>query len=321
MKYAHLTFILILFLTACKSEPKVEKITSTQITELGFEKDLIPEGIAVDDQTGKVFLSSLNLKKIVQCNLDGSQPKDFIQEEQYKYKSGLGMETFDGKLFAIGSNDEPDDKSSILLVLNPEDGTLIRSYQWQDTSGHFFNDLAISKQGEIYITNSHGDAILKLSYPDGKIEKWLTSEDFNYANGIAISDDNKYLYVATYEKGVRIIDISAKKILNPPSELSRGMDGLKIYENYLIGIYNGNPDKSQHRVIRFSFDESGETISKKETLFAVRKEFNVPTTFDIVNDVLYFIANNQIDNFVSGHGVLESEKLEPYYLIRHPLKK
>ncbi|MFK7772839.1 MAG: SMP-30/gluconolactonase/LRE family protein [Saprospiraceae bacterium] len=322
MKYLFqsIPFLVLLFLASCQNDSP--RITETEVIQLEFQNDLIPEGIAVDEKTGKIFLSSVPMKKIVQCDLNGNDPSNFIERDEYHFKSGLGMETFDGKLFAIGSNDETLDKSSILLVLNSDDGSLLDTFTWEDadSTNHFFNDLAISSKGEVYITNSHGNSIFKLNYPDGKIEKFITSDDFNYANGIAISQNEKYLYVTTWEKGIRIIDLATKKIINSTSEISSGIDGLKFYKNNLIGVYNGNADKTKHEIVRFLMDKSGSKILGKETVFSANEHFDIPTTFDISDNVLYFISNTQLDRFLGEEGINDYDNLKPYTLIRHPLK-
>ena len=304
---------------SCQNKP--QKIATTQIITLDFQKDLIPEGIAVDASNKKIFLSSIAHRKIVQCNLNGKESSDFIKSKQYNYKLGLGMETFDGKLFAIGSNEvSPNEPNSILLVLDPKTGELIHSYEWKDTSSHFFNDLAISSKGEIYMTNSFGNSIVKLNYPDGEIEKFIISDDFNYGNGIAISDNEKYLYVATSQKGIRIIDIASKRIINPPSEISRGIDGLKFYKNQLIGMFNGHAEHLKHELVRFQLNQEFTNIIGKETLYKANEDFIIPTTFDIIDDVVYFIANSQLRNF-QEEKIIERENLKSYILIKHPLSE
>jgi len=309
-------FILLIFIS-CENTPEVQ---STEIIQLDFSKDLIPEGIAVDGKTKKIFFSSLPLDKIVQSDLSGQNTFDFINKKQYNYRCGLGMETYDGKLFAIGSYEmDVDEPNSILLVLNPANGELIHSYHWKDTTNHFFNDLAISSQGEIYLTNSHGNSIFKLNYPDGEIEKFMTSDEFVYGNGITISTNNKYLYAATSKNGVRIIDIENKKIVNPPSEISRGMDGLKFYKNHVLAMCNGYETRSKHQLVRLKLNEEGTAITGKEVIYAADENFDIPTTFDILDDVVYFISNSQLDHF-RGSKLNRTEELQSYILIKHPLK-
>jgi hypothetical protein len=49
---------------------------------LNFQKDLITEGITIDTKTQTIFLNSLRHGKIVSCNLDGSNPQNFITDNK-----------------------------------------------------------------------------------------------------------------------------------------------------------------------------------------------------------------------------------------------
>jgi sugar lactone lactonase YvrE len=54
------------------------------------EKDVIPEGIAVNPANGMIYVSSIALKKIIAIDNDGSH-KDFIKSGQHEFLEGLGM--------------------------------------------------------------------------------------------------------------------------------------------------------------------------------------------------------------------------------------
>ncbi len=44
-----------------------------------------------------------------------------------------------------------------------------------------------------------------------QVEKYFDSEEIIYPNGITISDDNKYLYVASTNNGIRVLDLKNQK--------------------------------------------------------------------------------------------------------------
>jgi|GEM_PF-3800984 len=77
-------FLIVVFITSCqiKGEKKDFLIN---------EKDLIPEGIAVDKRTNIIYLSSTYKRKIIQINPDG-KVSDFIPQEEDNLWSVLGME-------------------------------------------------------------------------------------------------------------------------------------------------------------------------------------------------------------------------------------
>lgn len=116
-----LLFLVTIWVTSC-SQRNEEPIT------LGFQKDLIPEGIAIDTKSKTIFLNSLKYGKIVACKLDGSDPTTFITNNQYGYLPGFGMTIKGDTLYALGNSLQKGANQSILLLLNIKTRELIDSY-------------------------------------------------------------------------------------------------------------------------------------------------------------------------------------------------
>jgi DNA-binding beta-propeller fold protein YncE len=284
---------------------------------LGFEKDLFPEGIAIDAKTERVFLNSLNYDKIVSVNFDGSSSSNFIEKNQFNYLSGFGMEIKGDTLYALGNSLTRKKNKSILILLNTKTKQVIDKYTSENDKVVYLNDLAVSKNNEIFMTDSESNKIYKIQRPNGKLEVYLDSEEINRSNGITISDDNARLYVAS-TKGIRIIDIKTKHILNQANKDFSGIDGLKFYKNTLIGIVNvWNKPENKNGVFRYFLNEKGDAISKKEKIIGFDNSFQLPTTFDIVGNHIYFIKNTQIDNFNdSTKQVIDKNLLKSYILLK-----
>ena len=104
-------FLIIILLLSCKTQDQTS-------IPLNFQKDLIPEGITINPKTQTVFLNSLRHGKIVRCNTDGSNPKDFITDNQYEYLPGFGMLIKGDTLYALGNSLSKKNSKSILLLLN-----------------------------------------------------------------------------------------------------------------------------------------------------------------------------------------------------------
>ena len=115
------------------------------------------------------------------------------------------------------------------------------------------------------------------------------------ANGIAISGDDKILFVAGW-LGVARVDIATRqfKLLAKPLNIAdAGLDGLYFYKGALIGIQN--PDMHPSRVVRYFLNPQMDAITRAEVLESYNPLFEVPTTGAIVGDSLYFMANTQIN--------------------------
>ncbi len=310
-----LVIVLILIgLTSCTQE-------DTKLIPLPFEKDLIPEGIAIDPASKTVFINSLRKNKIVTCKLDGSSPTQFIESNQYGYLSGFGMTIKGDTLFALGNSLPQKNNTSILLLLNVKTGDFINSFTIKDSSFIYLNDLAVSSKNDMYMTDSESNKIYTIQHTKQKLEVFMENDKIAHSNGISISDDDKYLYLASYTTGIRIIDLKSKRILNEPNIENRGIDGMKYYKNSLISIVNGQRDTSKQGVFRYYLDETKERIIRKEKMVPYGKHFVLPTTFAIHNEHIFYVTNSQLDNFnQESNEIKDLIKLESYVLMRKKLE-
>ena len=285
-----------------------------ELITLGFEKDLFPEGITTDPVTQTIYLNSLRHGKIVKCNVDGSGPSDFITIGQYNYLPGFGMTIKGDTLFALGNSLPKRNSKSILLLLNKNTGAFINSYAPTDTTFKYLNDLVVCRNGDIYITDSESNKIYTIQHDRDSLEVFLDSEEVKNSNGITISDDGKYLYIASMRRGIRIVDLSTKKILNERNPDYTVIDGMKYYKNSLIAIRELKDDKG---VFRFFLNEDGTAIIRKEKIIPYDNNFQAPTTFSIMDDYIYFIVNTQIDNFNDQKNeIIDSDKLKTLQMMK-----
>ena len=313
MKQVVIVLILIV-LSSCNKE-------TPRLIQLDFEKDLIPEGIAIDFESESVFINSLRKDKIVKSKLDGSLPTEFIESNQYGYLSGFGMTIKGDTLYALGNSLPKKDNKSILLLLNLKTAELINSYTINDSTFIYLNDLAISSNNDIYITDSESNKIYTIQSSSDELEIYLEDDEIAHSNGISISDDDQYLYVASYITGIRIIDIKSKSILNEPNTDYTGIDGMKYYKNSLIGIVNAKRDTSLLGIYRYYLDGSNKKIIRKKKIVSYGEHFILPTTFDLVDGHIYYIINSQLDNFdQNSNQIKDVQSLEPYFLMKMKLE-
>lgn len=283
---------------------------------LNFQKDLIPEGITINAKTQTIFLNSLRHSKIVSCNLDGSNPKDFITNNQYGYLPGFGMFIKGDTLYALGNSLPKKNSKSILLLLNAKTGTFINSFSPKDTTFKYLNDLAVAANGDVFITDSESNKIYVIQAKKSVLEVYLETDDVKNSNGIAISEDEKYLYLASNQKGIRIVDRRTKRIINNPNQDYTGIDGLKFYKNSLIGIVNAKRGE-MNGIFRYFLNKENTEITRKEKIFAFKDESKISTTLSISDGYMYFVLNTQIDNLDSESGkIIDEKKLETYQLMK-----
>ncbi|WP_420321078.1 SMP-30/gluconolactonase/LRE family protein [Flagellimonas sp.] len=285
-----------------------------QSVTLGFEKDLIPEGIAVHLPSNKLYLNSLTKNKIVRCNLDGSNLEDFIASNQYGYLAGFGMTIKGDTLFALGNSLPKINNKSILLLLDIPSGKLINSYSLNNPDFIYLNDIAVGSDGKIYITDSESNNIYTINKATDQLEVFFSNDQIKHSNGIAISPDDRLLYFASYTSGIRILDISSKKLVNQPND-HKGIDGMKFYDNSLVAIVNSRRDATLNGVYRFYLNENLSKIIKKEKIKGFAQVDDIPTTFDLDGGAMYFVSDSQMDLLnQETNKIIHSEKLENYQL-------
>ncbi len=308
LKSKSVTICFILFsLFSCASQ-------QPELIELPFEKDLFPEGIAIDSRTKTVYLNSLKNKRIVSSSMDGSNAKTFLQNEEYNYLSGFGMTIKEDTLYALGNSLTGDKNKSILLLLKVSTGDLIDSYSIDRSEFQYLNDLVIGSDNEIFITDSESNKSYRIQRPSKFMDLYLDSEKIPNSNGITISSNDRYLYYAS-SSGLCVVEKATKKVLNQPKEEYSGIDGLKFYQNNLYGIVNGWKDNSKNGLFKFKLNKSGTEIIGREKLIEFGEEFRIPTTFDILDGYIYFVINTQLDNF-DGEKILDVEQMEPYRMLK-----
>ena len=281
---------------------------------------MIPEGIAIYPEKNSIYISSIHKDKIVSYNLVTGNTKDLIKSGEYGFKHGVGMEVKGDLLFALSSETIDGRSSSQLLVYDLKKDEFVNSFQLKDSVSHFMNDLAISDNLEIYITDTERHLVYKFEYPYGTIVPYLEDNSIRYPNGIAISDTGQYLHIDSYTEGLRIVDLSSNKIVNPLySGTSKyvAVDGLKFYKGSLYGIRNGDKKKEMHAFVKIMLNNDQNDIDGIKPLLTAHPRMDIPTTFCVNEGYAYILANSQLDKLDQNRNKLvDRDALSRTYVIK-----
>lgn len=287
------------------------------------EKDLIPEGIAWSEAKGKFYLSSIHKEKIIELDAQTGIHRDFISSGAYNFPSGVGLLADDesGYLYAIGSSTASQDMRSGLFIFRMSDGNLVGTYMTDTLQKHFLNDLALDSKQNVYITDTQQSKIMLLKAGTDSLEMLLEGKEVLYPNGICISPDDRHLYIASHVLGIRIYDLKNSKFLNgkDTTTLSRGIDGLKYYENSLVAVQNGFRDSI--RVVRLLLDDQGRSIIGRKVLAVNHPLFKVPTTGVVARNRYYCLANSQLPLLNQEENrIIDTNHLQSTHLISFDLE-
>lgn len=306
--------VMIFLITSCNQSPQ------DNIAYRIPEKDLIPEGICYSSLTNSFYISSIHKEKIIKVDAETGEHKDFTTPEAMKL-SYLGMIVDEARnhLWACGNKDT----SSAVVKFDLITGDVLGSYVYMDTIPNIFNDLAIDDRGNIYATSSYQQAVYKIDQLTDLMSIFFESTDISYPNGICISPDNKYLYIASGNNGIRIMDIESRQIIDQPDStiISTGLDGIKFYKNSIIGLQNGVTESSEMKILQYLLDNTGTSLTDSKIIDQKNPHFDIPTTFVIADDELYCLANSQMGNIdFSTNEIRNYEALDEILILKYTLK-
>jgi outer membrane protein assembly factor BamB len=318
MKNLSLLTIFCLLIASCGH------VNNNKIAYRISEKDLIPEGIIYSSTTNSFYLSSIYKTKIVQIHAETGELKDFIPSNLLRISFlGLIIDDTRNHLWACGNMKRYGERVSLVSKFSLNTGELIKTYSYIDTVANTYNDLAKDENGNIYFTDSDGQYVYKIDNQTDSISIFFDGTEISHPNGITISPDNKFLYVASNEKGIRVLDIEKREIIGEPdsSTNSKGIDGLKYYKNSLIGIQNEVKTKSEVKIAQYLLDNTGTKITGMKIIDQNNPHFNIPTTFVIVDNHLFCLANSQLGNISSSElRIINPEELNDVLILKYELK-
>ncbi|HZB12832.1 MAG TPA: hypothetical protein VE467_07390 [Chryseolinea sp.] len=271
------------------------------------EKDLIPEGIAHDPVTNKLYVSSTFKRKIIEIDMVTGQSEEFIREGQDEIPGVLGMRidpkrrhlwacaATAGEAMPVRGLEETTDQTG-LYQYDLSTGKLLMRYTLdRDTIFHFINDVVVSPEGTVYVTDTGAGKIYRAS-SNGKLDV-VFSFDGYYPNGIDITDDGD-LVIAVYGNPNGLVRLNpntkAWSLIELPSGEQVGADGLYFHKNSLIAI---QPSSRDRMVAVYNLRDK-HFVDKIQTIVdSNHTALSQPTTGVIVAGEFYFIANSQLQHF------------------------
>lgn len=287
------------------------------------EKGLIPESVAYDAATQTFYLSSVYKRKILSIDHKG-QSKDFSTERDGLW-SVMGMKVDGARRHLWVSTSahpqmanyrEEDRGRSAIFKYDLRSGKLVKKYLLPNQpKPHWLGDLVLNSSGDVFATDSVSPAIYVITRRKDELEMFMEGEPFVSPQGLALTGDEKHLWMADYSKGIFLIDLQTKKyssIAPAPKSTLLGIDGLYEYKGSLIAVQNGiNPQ----RIIRLYLNRRADAVERFEVVEANNPLFDEPTLGVLVKDMFYYVANSQWGAIDNKGQLAPAEKLrEPVIL-------
>ena len=281
---------------------------------------LLPEGIAFDSVGKRYYLGSLAQRKIVVT--DGRGPaRDFSQPtDKLDVVLGLTVDAPGRALFAVSTNGFEDsakiERRNAVLRYDLRTGRLVSRHD--APAAKQLNDVAVASDGTLYATDSEASSLFRMRPGESVLTPFGTPGAARGANGIAAAP-NGALFV-TLTTGIGRIDPrdgAVRRLDQPDSVVTGGIDGLYWYRGDLVGVQNStNPG----RVIRIRLDPDGQRVVGLTVLQSHHHpEFAEPTTGAIVGGAIQVLANTHVGQYQPDGTVKDPETLRPTAVLAVPL--
>jgi sugar lactone lactonase YvrE len=260
-------------------------------------EQVFPEGVAYQSDTGDFYVGSTTDGTVFRGNVEGG-PKEaevFVEPESHGRTTAIGMEVDkEGRLFIAGGD------TGRIFVYDTESADLVRRLDTPDAESTFLNDVAVTPDGDVYLTDSMRPVLFRVtSTADGvsEAEPWLNfegtpaeyEEGFNL-NGIDATDDGRYLVAVQSNTGELFrIDTESKEVveINLGGETLTNGDGLLLDGRTVYVVRN-----EQELIVPVEL--SGEYISGEVGEPFTDPSFAFPTTL-AKTDGRLLVVNSQFD--------------------------
>lgn len=272
-----------------------------RIIQSNSQRDIIPEGIAIDPRSGKMFVSSINRHKIVIVDTSGAA-RDFIAERQDGFLEGLGMKVDTARklLWALSVQKDNNRHHSKVHAFNIETGNTVKQFELNDTANHLLNDLVLMENGDVFITDTYYGAVYRIDAGRKNLQLFSQHRLLRYPNGIEKLDANR-LVVATYSNGLVVLNTVTNEVQKlagaKDSLIIKGLDGLLRNGNSLYGVYNAAESQEQNAIVEYTLDPGLGSIVSEKIIDRGNKLFHDPTTAAYFKQQLYVIANSHLTEY------------------------
>lgn len=162
-----------------------------------------------------------------------------------------------------------------------------------DGRPHLLGSIDVADDGTVYATDALLPLVYRLAPEDTHPTLFFGSSALTSLRGIAVDDDKQKLYVADYDQGIVVLDLSggnqAWQLAIPETLNLGGIDGLYASDGSLIAIQNGiAPD----RVLRLQLGSDGLGVVAVTPVVAALEAFDSPNYGAMDGTDLYMFANS-----------------------------
>lgn len=246
---------------------------------------------------------------------------------------GMGLDVKHNRLWVANFNfkTESGKPGSNFKVFDYTTGKLLKTIPENFIEGAFFNEVAVTKDGQVFVSNTFGPQIYTTTFESTKAEVFVENDllknpspDQPFGlNGLTLSPNGKYLLASvmnrTIKGGGRLvrIDLKSKEVGNvqlpddAATQSFSGSDGMFFYQGKLLMV---NVYSSAGAIFQASFNDD----YSKATLRILNKFQSVydrPTASAIRNNRLITV-NSQLNHIIDDKdGKINTPPVLPFKVV------
>ncbi len=262
-----------------------QPVTHAHLLKVLDEKDLLPEDIAYDPKSRRVFVSSIRRIRIIdsegQLFASTNWPVLALAVDDKRRTLWATV----GWLPQCDTCAASDEGKSALIAIDIDTGRTTRRIE-SPVAG-LLGDMTISRAGDLYVSEGQHGALFRLTTGAAALERLDSPGELASPQQPALSVDEATLYVADYLRGIAAIDLNTRKLswLQPGHGIAlSGIDGLKVFGASFIAVQNGTRPA---RLVQMSLD-----LKQQQVLEANWPGLGEPTHATLIGNRYLFIVNS-----------------------------
>jgi sugar lactone lactonase YvrE len=279
---------------------------SSPYAEIGTDQHLI-EGLIWDPHGWHLYATSVVDRRLLDVRPDGAH---VLLEGGFG--SLFGGAYASGRLWISAAMIEQTPAGpgfAGLLAVDPANPAAARRIP--APSGATPGDVAAASDGIVYLSDGQNGAVYRCPPGCTALETWLPAGTFFSAQGMAVSADERLLYVADYRYGLAAVDRASGHVFRmnaPPEMMLDGIDGLVRDHDGLIAIQNGAPPL---RILALSLSSDGLAIAALRVVERADPAWGEPSLGAVIGDRFVYVSNPQWDRYGAHGAVIGEGPVEP----------
>ncbi len=180
---------------------------------------------------------------------------------------------------------------------------------------HFLNNMVVDQGGNLLVSDSGSPGVYRWQTGSDGLEALPWAKVFRSTQGLALSQDEKTLYLTDWSDGVWAVDLASgdrRKVEGPKGVWLGGLDGLTPVPGGFVAVQIGvKPD----RVVRLHLDGTGARITAVDLLERNRAEYAEPVQGGRDGKDFLYVANSQL-NLLDRTGAFPVERAKGTVVLR-----